>query len=478
MDFNLATTISFCAAAISMAVGVLGAYLGQRSATRHFRFVAVAGFAAAVYSVTDAVLAGRMTLEATMWCGRLSGVAVGVHGAAWIAAIAAWDRRPISRLERGMAIVSVAGGIGCFLPDVAVHRNMTYRPVHWLGIAYHDPEISAAGVVLVSLCYLAHVVATMAAVRMVRRNARAKAVALGLAVFCVVIPLDALSSVHVLDLPYLADPAIAFVLLSIGSVVVRDAAETAEKTAELERARVALAERENLAALGQLAAVMAHEVRNPVAIIFGAVTSLRRSARTNEDLQLLGIVSEEADRLKQLVLRLLDAVRPFELQYTSRPVRHVIQTAVTQVTTSSGIAETQVELVNVPNEDVECDEVLLVQAISNLVQNAIIANGRRSPVHVRASIDESIHPIMLCVEIADDGDGVPPESRDRLFTPFFTTRATGTGLGLALVKRIAGAHGGRVDYAPPADGGASFVLRVPLRARDAVPRRLVGNEVR
>ena len=87
-------------------------------------------------------------------------------------------------------------------------------------------------------------------------------------------------------------------------------------------------------------------------------------------------------------------------------------------------------------------------------------------------------PAVLRIEIADDGDGVPLEARLRLFTPFFTTRATGTGLGLALVRRIAGAHGGTVDYEPTLDGGASFVLRVPLRARDDTPKRLLGDDVR
>ncbi|MDB5215562.1 MAG: Nitrogen regulation protein NtrY [Myxococcaceae bacterium] len=76
------------------------------------------------------------------------------------------------------------------------------------------------------------------------------------------------------------------------------------------------------------------------------------------------------------------------------------------------------------------------------------------------------------VETTDDGEGVPPDARDRLFTPFFTTRAAGTGLGLALVKRIVEAHGGTVAYESPEDGGASFVLRVPLRERDAAARLL------
>lgn len=478
MEFNLATTISFCAAAISLGGTVIASYLGRRRATHHFRYAAIAAFAAGVYAVTDAILAGHMSVATTAWAGRISAVAVGVHGAAWIAALAAWDRRPLSRIERAAILVSITAGLCCLVPDLVVNTAVTTRTVTWIGVTYRDPVITPLGVGFMTLCLVAHVVATISAVRMSRHNARAKAMALGLGVFCIVILIDSLSSVHLLDLPYFADTAIAFVLMATGSTIVRDAAESAENSAELARARVALAERENLAALGQLAAVMAHEVRNPVAIIFGALATLRRHERNEDDLKLLGIIGEEAERLKQLVMRLLDVVRPFELQYSTRPIREVLQSAISQVTTSSGIAETQVCLASVPSEAVDCDSVLLVQAIANLVQNALVANGRRSPVQVEASVEAYEQPAMLRVEVADDGAGVPPETRERLFTPFFTTRATGTGLGLALVKRIAGAHGGTVAYAPPADGGARFVLRIPLRSRDAVPRRLIGNEVR
>jgi signal transduction histidine kinase len=428
--------------------------------------------------VSDAILAGQLGVELTVWLGRVGGLAVCVHGAAWLAFLAAWDKRPLSRFERTMVVTSVIAGLVSMLPNVAVDDTVTIRTLPWLGISYSDPDASPLGIAIMALSYVAHVAAALAALRMSRRNRRARAVAIGLGVFCIVIPLDLFSAIHVLDLPYLADPAVAFVFLSIGSVVALDAAEGAEKSAELERARVALAERDNLAALGQLAAVVAHEVRNPVAVIFGALATLQRPARSEEDANLLGIVGEEAERLKQLVTRLLEAVRPFELQYSSRAARHVIQAAVSQVTTSSGVAATQVELVSVPTDEVECDEVLLVQAIANLVQNALGAIGRRAPVRVRAVVEESSRPAMLRVEIDDDGEGVPPAVRALLFTPFFTTRATGTGLGLALVKRIAGAHGGTVDYATPQDGGASFVLRVPLRASEATPRRLIGNDLR
>jgi signal transduction histidine kinase len=153
-------------------------------------------------------------------------------------------------------------------------------------------------------------------------------------------------------------------------------------------------------------------------------------------------------------------------------VEELLRASIVHVTSGAGAAPDQVVLVSDVRAEIECDEVLLEQAISNLVQNALIAQGRRSPVRVSARVVDGGRPERLVVETTDDGEGVPPDARDRLFTPFFTTRAAGTGLGLALVKRIVEAHGGTVAYESPEDGGASFVLRVPLRERDAAARLL------
>jgi len=463
VELNVATTVSFCAAATCASLSVLGGYLGRNAASRHFVYAAAAGIAAATYCWMDAILAGRADVATTLWAGRIAVLATSVHGAAWLAFLAAWDRRRFTRFERVIVAATVIAGLLALFPGVAVADTVTERNVAWIGVTYRDPDIGPLGSPIMGVAYVEQVVATVAAFRMSRRNPRARMVAATLGLFCVIMLLDWLSAEHVLDLPYLVDPSLALVFLSIGSVVVGDAAESAANSAALKRASAALAERENLAALGQLAAVVAHEVRNPVAIIFNALATLQRAPRTEEDATLLGIVGEEAERLKQLVARLLDAVRPFELQYSRRAAGELVRGAITQVTSGAGVPPTQVELVAAPADELECDEILLGQAISNLVQNALVAPGRRSPVRVQATLEPSARPEVLRIEIADDGEGVPPEARPRLFTPFFTTRATGTGLGLALVKRIAEAHGGTIAYEPQTERGASFVLRVPLR---------------
>lgn len=472
VDLNLATTVSFSAAATCAAIAALGGYLGRNHASRHFVHAAIAGVTAAFYCVTNAVLAGRMSAEITLGAARVSMLAATLHGSAWLAFLAAWDRRRLSRFERTLVTLAIVTGVVSLVPGVVVKSSFTER-VSWLGVTYRDPDPGPLAGFAILIAYIEQLVAMVVALRMSRSNPKAVVVATALGLICVAGIFDGLTGMHVIDLPYVSDPALALAILSIGSVVVGDAAESAVKSAQLERARVVLAERENLAEVGQLAAVVAHEVRNPVAIIFGALATLQREADGAKEHELLGIVREEAERLKQLVSRLLDAVRPFELQYSRHEASHVVRAAITQVTAGAGVASTEVELVGAPSDEVECDQILLGQAISNLVQNALVAEGRTSPVRVQASV-EATKPPMLRIEIADDGAGVPPEARDRLFTPFFTTRATGTGLGLALVKRIAGAHGGTIEYEPPPERGASFVLRVPLNARDVTPRHLLG----
>ncbi len=470
MELNIATTVSFSASATTSSLAVLGAYLSRRPATRHFRYAAISGFAGSLYCLTDAVLAARMSDAWTEWAGRLAVFAMCVHSAAWIAFIAAWDRRTLSRFERAVVLANVVAALLGLLPGLTAASNISERAVPWLGVVYRDPDFGPLGVPSVIAAYVAHLVATVQAFRM---GARARMVSLGFGVFCITTPVDVLSALHVVALPNLADPALALIVLCIAALVVFDAAESAEKSVELEQARLTLAAQDNLAALGQLAAVVAHEVRNPVAVMFGALATLRKKARDEQDESLLAIVDEEANRLQQLVKRLLDAVRPFELQYSRVAISRLLEAPIAQVVGSTGIPPGEVVLTIAGTGEIECDELLLVQAISNLVQNAVEASGRRSPVQIRARIDDET----LRVEVSDDGDGVRPESRARLFKPFFTTRATGTGLGLALVKRIAGAHGGTVDHTSPQGGGACFVLRVPLNAAGVPSRPLVGSDL-
>jgi signal transduction histidine kinase len=120
-----------------------------------------------------------------------------------------------------------------------------------------------------------------------------------------------------------------------------------------------------------------------------------------------------------------------------------------------------------------CDERLVRQAVINLVTNALQATGRRSAVRVRVEreSDRANDEESVLIRVADDGEGVAEELRDRIFTPFFSARPTGTGLGLAVVRSSVEAHGGDVALTTTPGGGATFTIRLPRRESAAAKGR-------
>lgn len=437
-----------------------------RGPAPHFRHAALAALWGALFCVTDLIVAGGMGETLTVWACRGNVSFALLHASAWLLFLAAWDQRPLRRFERHVVVASVVGAAFALVPGLVFSAPITMRTLPSLGVSYAEPAIGPLAVPLLGIAFVAQVLAAMAARRVARAGPEARFVSVSLALFSVAGMLDLATGLHLTSLPYVADPVIALTCLSVAAVVVAEAAASTSRSNDLDRARATLAESEHLASLGQLAAVVAHEVRNPVAIIFGAIGNLRREPVGDDRATLLGIIEDEAERLKRLTTRLLDAVRPFELQYSRQSAETVVRAAVSHVAASAAVDAREIELVGATNDELECDRVLLEQAIANLVQNALIADGRRGPVRVVATVENNAAPT-LAVTVHDDGSGVPEVARPRLFTPFFTTRPTGTGLGLVLVQRVARAHGGSVVHEAPTEGGARFVLRVPMRGAAA-----------
>jgi signal transduction histidine kinase len=229
--------------------------------------------------------------------------------------------------------------------------------------------------------------------------------------------------------------------------------------AELASAQDRLVAQARLAALGELSAIVAHEVRNPLGVIFNSLGALRRMVpQRAEARELLAMVGEEADRLNRIVADLLDFARPATPTFRPEQLERVVEEAV-----AAALAEGApgVEVVRSAAPDlppVPMDARLVHQALLNVVLNAVQAMPEGGRVTVRVRVEDGA----AVVEVGDTGPGLTEEARARLFQPFFTTKPTGTGLGLAVVKRIVDDHRGQVVVRDAPSGGTVFALRLPL----------------
>ena len=235
--------------------------------------------------------------------------------------------------------------------------------------------------------------------------------------------------------------------------------------AQLAHAQAELIDRERMAALGELSASIAHEVRNPLGVIFNSMGSLRRILRPDGDAALLfGIVEEEADRLNRMVGDLLDYSRPIQPALQPVQLRALIEEAVISARQQTGPPAEAIESVVHVGRDVatvRADARLLRQALINLFLNAVQAMPKGGKLTISARRGGLKGLPAVDIAINDTGPGIPPEARARIWQPFFTTKATGTGLGLAVVKRIVDGHGGSIVLSR-AEPGAEFRLYLPL----------------
>jgi PAS domain S-box-containing protein len=227
---------------------------------------------------------------------------------------------------------------------------------------------------------------------------------------------------------------------------------TARKAAE-ER----LAQQAALARLGQMAAVVAHEVRNPLAGIKGTMQVLMaRRPDSDPDRLIMREVVARIDSLGDLVNDLMVFARPSPAHPAIVPLRSLISEAIATLhrdPTASALDVT----VDGPEVTVIADPALLRAALLNLLLNAAQAMEGHGQIAVTIADDGD----RFTIEVRDTGPGVPAELHDRVFEPFFTTKARGGGLGLPIARRTAELHGGALSLADRPAGGAAFVMTLP-----------------
>jgi|GEM_PF-1119313 len=259
--------------------------------------------------------------------------------------------------------------------------------------------------------------------------------------------------------------------------IVEDLTRKAEEATQMERE---MAQNSHLASLGQFAATVAHELRNPLSSIKGAAQFLLREF--GQDIpdddergvmlrDFLTIVVEEVNGLGQLTTDLLDFARPTPPSRQRCDLTDMVRNEVSFMIpelASIGVEKVHQHYEPLPPAWVALDSKQLGQALRNLILNAaqaaVAANdGNGAEVHISLQS----HPYGYEIAVQDNGNGVPEEIGQRLWDPFFTTKARGSGLGLAQVRRVIEAHGGRVNYANIPNSGARFAILLPrLEARN------------
>jgi two-component system nitrogen regulation sensor histidine kinase GlnL len=231
--------------------------------------------------------------------------------------------------------------------------------------------------------------------------------------------------------------------------------------------------RDRLAALGEMAAAIAREVKNPLASIEVMAGVLKRQLTDQpEALETLSDIIKEAKMANAIVVEVLEFVRPISLQVDRVVIDDVLKDAITIAEAKMRRGAVSIRMHVAPDvPELLADAHQLRLLFANLLANAFEALGGEGHVDVRAEFVPAEEepggtteplPPQVCVEVKDNGPGIGADDIERIFSPFFTTKPQGTGLGLAIVRKVVDAHAGRIDAVSAPGRGATFRVTLPV----------------
>lgn len=255
--------------------------------------------------------------------------------------------------------------------------------------------------------------------------------------------------------------------------------ETRRAYEELKRAQEKLIRSEKLAAVGELAARIAHEIRNPLSAISNSIGVLRRDLMVEgDDRRLLEVVYEESQRLAGIVADFLKYARPRPVRKSLNALPDILEDLLLLLSQDRRAgAEIEIRRQYEPGlPPLEVDPDQAREAIWNLLMNAVESMPEGGVLEVEARRAGGQRGSWAEIVVSDTGKGIPAEEQQEIFQPFHTTKAEGTGLGLAIVQRIVDDHSGEIDLASAPGRGSTFVLRFPLRS-EAGPAAVDRPEV-
>ena len=237
------------------------------------------------------------------------------------------------------------------------------------------------------------------------------------------------------------------------------AVKLSETYAQLQASIEQVRRADRLSALGELSAGLAHEIRNPLGALEGAVQILQRPelpSQTREEFA--EMAGKEVGRLKSLLTQFLDFARPQPPQRIRTDPAMLLHSIASLATETAKLAQVEICVDVLETKPIAIDSEQIRQVLLNLVLNAIQAmpDGGRIVLRSRQE-DESV-----ILEVVDRGPGIAPENIERIFDPFFTTRPTGTGLGLSIAHQIVHGHGGEISVRNNPGHGATFAVALPM----------------
>jgi signal transduction histidine kinase len=221
--------------------------------------------------------------------------------------------------------------------------------------------------------------------------------------------------------------------------------------------------KENLAALGEMSAGIAHEFKNALATVSGYAQMIRGEAPQGDIRESAEKILDQTRALTHVVTEFLRFAKPLEICYETVPMQSLVERVAQEL--NEAIPQCSVTCAG-SFDELPGDEALLRQALLNLARNGAEAArdiGKAPRVTISGSIEDLGGHKWQRICVADNGPGIPQSDLLKIFLPFYTTKSEGTGLGLAVVQKIALQHGGTIEARTGASGGAEFLLWLPLR---------------
>lgn len=235
--------------------------------------------------------------------------------------------------------------------------------------------------------------------------------------------------------------------------------------------------KENLAALGEMSAGIAHEFKNSLATISGYAQMIRSEAKPGDVRESSERILDQTRALTHVVTEFLRFAKPLEICYETVPMQTVVEKVAEELRETIPACTVEIEGVF---QELPGDEALLRQALLNLARNGAEAaktTSKAPRVTMSGTIEELGGRKWQRICVADDGPGIPEADLPKIFLPFYTTKSEGTGLGLAVVQKVALQHGGSIEARNRPGGGAEFLLWLPLR-QDPLPSTIATQAAR